>query len=93
MNLGSHGERPGGKMQNAPIFFVGNFRNGDLPTIGCKHTEIVDLASTGGIEGCAVEHHGMRAVALERFDHSGVEVVKKRVVVIEAVSHKSALST
>jgi hypothetical protein len=34
----------------------------------------------------------MLAVALERFDYAGVEVVKKRVVVIEAVSHKSALS-
>jgi hypothetical protein len=92
MNLGSRRERHGGKMQNAAIFFVGNFRDGDLLAIGCKHTEIVDLASTGGIEGRAIEHHGMLAVALERFDHAGVEVVKKRVVVIEAVSHKSALS-
>jgi hypothetical protein len=74
-------------MQNAPIFFVGNFRDGDLPAIGCEHAEIVDLAAAGGIKSSAVEHHSMLAVERERFDHVGVEVVKKRIVIVKTISH------
>jgi hypothetical protein len=92
MYLSSCGERPGGKMQNAAIFFVGNFRDGDLLAIGLQHSKIVDLAAACWIKSGTVKHDGGSAIADERFDHAGVEVVKKRVVVIEAVSHKSALS-
>jgi hypothetical protein len=95
MHLCSCGKRRGSKMQNASVFFVCNFSDGDLLAIGGQHAEIVYLAAARGIEGGTVEHKGRPPVALERFGHSGVEVVKERIVVIKAISHReqSAIGT
>ena len=89
MDLSSGGKRRGSIVQDAPIFLVRNFGNGNLLAIGHQHAEIVHLAAAGGIESCAIEHDGVAAIAVERFDHASVEVVKKGVVIVEAVSSHS----
>ena len=48
----------GRKVQNASIFLVGNFGDGDLLAIGLQHSEIVDLAAACRIKSRAVEHDG-----------------------------------
>ena len=78
-------------MQNASIFFVGNFRDGDLLAIGCQHAKVVHLSAAGGIKSRAVKHDGGLAIAVKSFDHASVEVVEKRIVVVEAVSHWEAI--
>jgi hypothetical protein len=45
------------------------------------------LAAAGGIKGGAVQHDGMFAFALQRFDHVSVELEEKRIVVVKAFSH------
>src|ERR1051326_1640483 len=94
MDLRSHSQRHRCKVKDAPIFLVGNFRDGDLLAVSGYHSHIVHLAAAGRIKRSTVEHDGMAAIAGKRFDHASVEVVEKRIVVIKAISHweKSALS-
>src|SRR6478609_10858239 len=92
MNLRSQSQRLRRKVKDASVFFVGNFSDGNLLAVGCQRTEIVYLAAAGRIEGGTVEHKGRPAIALERFHHASVKVVEERIVIVEAVSHKLALS-
>src|SRR5437868_6083372 len=85
MDLSSGGERRGSIVQDAPIFLVRNFGNGNLLAFGGQRTEIVYLPAARRIERSAVEHDGSPAVAIECFDHASVEVVEERVVIVEAV--------
>jgi carboxypeptidase C (cathepsin A) len=80
------------KVEDASSFIVGNFSNHYLLAAGGDYAKIVNLAAACRIKSCAVENYGMFAVASERFNDTSVEVVEKRIVVIKAVSHRSALS-
>jgi hypothetical protein len=87
MYRSSGSKRLAGKMQDAPVFVVGDLNNRDLPSIGNKRAKIVHLAAAGGIERSSIKHNRVLPIARKRFDHAGIEVVEKRVVVIEAFSH------
>src|SRR5438270_4696592 len=92
MYLSSNGQWLRRKVKDAPSFIVANFRDGDLPAIGLQPSKIVNLAAACRIKSCPVEHDGMLSVALKRFNHASVEIVKKRIVIVEAVSHWGAIS-
>src|SRR5258708_2536647 len=92
MHLSSNGQWLRRKVKDAPSFIVANFRDGDLPAICCHHSEIVHLTAACGIKSCAVKHDDRPALALKSFDHARVEVVEKRIVIVEAVSHWGAIS-
>jgi hypothetical protein len=77
MHLRSCGECRGSKVQDASIFLVRNFCDGDLLVIRFQHAKIVDLASASGIKRGAIEHDGRLSVALKRFNNARVEVVEK----------------
>jgi hypothetical protein len=53
------------------------------------------LTATRRIKSGPVKHDCHPATAVKRFDHTSVEVAKKRIVIIEAISHwkLSAVST
>ena len=87
MNLGSHSQRRRHKVQNASIFLIGDFGDADLLAIGCQHAKIVNLSAACRVKSCTVEYDGGSAIAVERFDHASVEVIKKRIVIVETVSH------
>jgi len=74
-------------VEYASILLIGNFGNGYLLTIGGQHAKIVNLAATGRVESRTVKNYGMFALKRERFDHASVEVVEKRIVVVESFSH------
>jgi hypothetical protein len=80
------------KVEDASSFIVGNFSNHYLLAAGGDYAKIVNLAAACWIESSTVEHDGSPAIAIERFDHASIEVVEKRIVIVEAVSHRSALS-
>jgi len=87
MHLDSRWKWPSGKMQNASIFLVSNFGNIDLLSVGGQLAKVMNLAATGRIESSAIKHNSRSAIAFEDFDHTSVEVVEKRVVIVKAISH------
>jgi hypothetical protein len=46
----------------------------------------VNLPAACRIKSCAVEHDRRPAIAVERFDYAGVKVIKKRIVIVKAIS-------
>jgi hypothetical protein len=92
MHLRANSQRLRRKVEDASIFLVGNFGNRDLLAVGGQQTKIVYLAAAGGIKSRPVEHNGCSAIVVERFDHAGVKVIKKRVVVVKAIGHRKQLT-
>src|SRR3954466_10147967 len=88
MHLRANSQRLRRKVKNASIFLVGNFGNRDLLALGGEHSEIVHLAAACGIKSGTVKHNGCPAIAVERFDHTSIEVVEKRIVVVKALGHR-----
>jgi hypothetical protein len=80
------------KVEDASSFIVGNFSNRYLLAARGDYAKIMHLAAACWIKSSTVEHDGSPAIAIECFDHASIEVVKKRIVIVEAVSHRSALS-
>jgi hypothetical protein len=85
----SHGKRFSSKMENASIVFVGNFTNGNLSPIHQQRACVMNLAAAGRIKSSAIKDDRLPSIARERLDHASLEVVKKRIMVIKAVSHKN----
>ena len=50
------------------------------------------LTAARGIKRSAIEHNGVSALVLERLNDTSVEVVEKRIAVIEAVGRQLFLS-
>lgn len=91
VDLSSRRKRRGGEVQDASIFLVRDFANGDLLAFSGQDAKIVNLAAAGRIKRGAVEHDGRPSIAVERFDHASVKVVKKRIVIVEAISWRHSL--
>jgi autonomous glycyl radical cofactor GrcA len=91
-DLRSHSQRLRRKVKDASIILVSNFGDGDLLVPDCQRAKIVNLAAAGRIESRSVEHNGSPAIAVEGFDHTSVKVIKKRVVIIKAISHWKLLA-
>src|SRR5712672_1290563 len=85
MHLGSNRQRLRREMKNASIFIVGNFGDGNLFSVRRQRAKVVYLAPAGGIKSCTIEHDGSFALVLQYFDHLGIEVAEKRIVIIKAV--------
>src|SRR5262245_31790185 len=83
---GNH--RRGRDVKDAAVLFVHNFVNRHCAIV-CKDklARIVHLSAAGRIEGRAIEYDRMLSVALDRLDHTGIEVVEERVVIVEALGH------
>jgi len=89
MNSSSRSQGLPSEVQNTAVFLVRDFRNRYFPLVHQHQPAgIVYLAAAGGIKRSAVENDGMFALALNRFDDLGIEGVKKRVVIVETVSHE-----
>src|SRR5437867_2518384 len=82
------GNRRCSEVENAAVFFVGYFADRQLALVFKeKPARIVNLTAIRRIKGRAIENDGVPAFALHRFEHTSVEVVEKRVVIVETVGH------
>src|SRR5215472_8154781 len=93
VNRGSRSQRLSGEMQDTAVFLVRDFGNRYFPFVSQHQPAgIVNLAAAGGIKRGAIENDGVPAFALNVFDDASIKGVEKRVVVVEASSHKRAVS-
>src|SRR5215469_5537690 len=79
----------GSEMENSSILFLGCLHNRHFPSVvQNKFSGVVDLSAAGGIKSCAIQHNGASSLALRSFQHPGVEVVEKRIVIVKTISHQ-----
>src|SRR6266700_273134 len=94
LNRRSFGNRLGGVMKDAALIFISHFDHGYFPFVReDEQACIVHLPATGGIKRSTIQHDGVLAFAFHGFNHASIEVVEKRIVIVESLGHSFLLST
>jgi hypothetical protein len=85
MNRSIHRNRLGYVVQYSPLLVVSNIGHRHFASVKQELSHIMDLSSTGGIEGSAIENDNRPSFDLERFHYAPVKLIKERVVVIKTI--------
>ena len=76
-------------MKDLAVFFFPYLCYWQFPFVGQdKFAGIENLPAAGGIKRCAVKHDGGPSVSLGGLQHTRVEVIKKGIVIVEALGHE-----